>query len=371
MIELSIDGQKVKVGESSTILEAAQELDISIPTLCHSKFLSPYGACRVCLVEVSRAGRTELMTSCNNTVQKGMSVKTNTDRVLNARRIVVELLLSRCPDSEQILILAEQLGIKQTRFGRREKECILCGLCVRMCEERMGKSAISFANRGIAREIVPPFSEKTQICQTCGACVSVCPTDCMDLSETTVNKPKPLGSEFNSNLSSRSPIFIPFPQAVPNWPVIDKGHCVHLLNGTCGICEQVCEAEAIDYEQNDEKLDIDVGAVVVVPGFEEFLGQLKYDFGYSRYPDVVSSIQFERILSASGPFAGHVQRPSDGKEPKKIAFLQCVGSRDISCRNAYCSSVCCMYAIKEAVIAKEHLKDVDVTVFFMDMRAFG
>ena len=148
--------------------------------------------------------------------------------------------------------------------------------------------------------------------------------------------------------------------------------CLHCsICSECLQCASTCKAQAICHQQQDVIEQFDVGAVVVVPGFEEFLSQLKYDYGFSRYPDVVSSIQFERILSASGPFAGHVQRPSDAKVPKKIAFLQCVGSRDISCRNAYCSSVCCMYAIKEAVIAKEHLKDLDVTVFFMDMRAFG
>ena len=148
--------------------------------------------------------------------------------------------------------------------------------------------------------------------------------------------------------------------------------CLHCsICSECLQCVSVCKAEAICHQQQDTIEQIDVGSIVVVPGFEEFLAQLKYDFGYSRYPDVVSSIQFERILSASGPFAGHVKRLSDGKEPKKIAFLQCIGSRDISCRNAYCSSVCCMYAIKEAVITKEHLKDVDVTIFFMDLRAFG
>lgn len=148
--------------------------------------------------------------------------------------------------------------------------------------------------------------------------------------------------------------------------------CLHCsICSECLQCVSVCKAEAICHQQEDTIEQIDVGSIVVVPGFEEFLAQLKYDFGYSRYPDVVSSIQFERILSASGPFTGHVKRLSDGKEPKKIAFLQCIGSRDISCRNAYCSSVCCMYAIKEAVIAKEHLKDVDVTIFFMDLRAFG
>ncbi|MFH1615062.1 MAG: FAD-dependent oxidoreductase [Planctomycetota bacterium] len=139
----------------------------------------------------------------------------------------------------------------------------------------------------------------------------------------------------------------------------------------CMECVQACKAKAICHEQQDKVEQINVGAVIALPGFEEYAAQLKYDFGYSRYPDVVSSMQFERILSASGPFMGHVRRPSDGKEPRKIAFLQCVGSRDTDCRNGYCSSVCCMYAIKEAVIAKEHIKGVDVTIFFMDMRAFG
>ena len=139
----------------------------------------------------------------------------------------------------------------------------------------------------------------------------------------------------------------------------------------CMACVKVCKANAICHDQQDVLEDIHVGAILVMPGFEEFLSTLRYDLGYSRYEDVVSSIQFERILSASGPFAGHVQRLSDGKTPRSIAFLQCVGSRDVSCRNLYCSSVCCMYAIKEAVIAKEHVQGVDVTIFFMDIRAFG
>jgi len=154
--------------------------------------------------------------------------------------------------------------------------------------------------------------------------------------------------------------------------VEEAKRCLHCtVCSECLQCVVTCKAEAINHNQQDEIVDIDVGALVVVPGFKEFMAGLKYDFGYSRYPDVVSSFEFERILSASGPFTGHVQRLSDGEKPKKIAFLQCVGSRDISCRNGYCSSVCCMYAIKEAVIAKEHMGEVDVTIFFMDMRAFG
>lgn len=153
---------------------------------------------------------------------------------------------------------------------------------------------------------------------------------------------------------------------------LETSRCLNCaLCSECEACVRVCKAEAINHQASDVVENINIGSIIVVPGFEEFVAKLQYDYGYSRYDDVVSSMQFERILSASGPFDGHVQRLSDGKKPKKIAFLQCVGSRDSSCRNGYCSSVCCMYAIKEAVIAKEHMGDVDVTIFFMDMRAFG
>ena len=146
-------------------------------------------------------------------------------------------------------------------------------------------------------------------------------------------------------------------------------HCADCCE--CMACVEACRAQAVVHSDEDALESLDVGAVVVMPGFEEFVSRLQYDYGFRCHEDVVSSMQFERILSASGPFGGHVQRPSDRRTPKRIAFLQCVGSRDISCRNEYCSSVCCMYAIKEAVIAKEHMGEVDVTIFFMDIRAFG
>jgi heterodisulfide reductase subunit A-like polyferredoxin len=152
----------------------------------------------------------------------------------------------------------------------------------------------------------------------------------------------------------------------------EAARCLHCaICSECMECVKACKAEAILHDQKDRIEELDIGSIVVASGFDEFPARDRYDFGYARCPDVVSSIQFERILSASGPFGGHVQRPSDGKTPRRIAFLQCVGSRDTSCRNGYCSSVCCMYAIKEAVIAKEHMKGVDVTVFFMDMRTYG
>jgi heterodisulfide reductase subunit A-like polyferredoxin len=138
----------------------------------------------------------------------------------------------------------------------------------------------------------------------------------------------------------------------------------------CHLCETACQAGAIDYAQKEEQFELNVGAVVLAPGYELFDPHAKYDLGYGRFPNVITSLEFERILSASGPFSGHVRRPSDHTEPKRIAWLQCVGSRD--CERDYCSSVCCMYATKEAIIAKEHVgKDLQCDIFFMDMRAFG
>ena len=138
----------------------------------------------------------------------------------------------------------------------------------------------------------------------------------------------------------------------------------------CHICATACQANAIDYAQTAQTRELNVGAVVLAPGYEIFDARLKKDLGYGRFPNVLTSLEFERILSASGPYSGHVQRPFDQKEPKRIAFLQCVGSRDFE--HDYCSSVCCMYATKEAIIAKEHLGEgLQCDVFFMDLRAFS
>ncbi len=152
----------------------------------------------------------------------------------------------------------------------------------------------------------------------------------------------------------------------------EAGRCL-----ACGVCSEcyrcveACKPGAIDHALRETYSDVEVGAVILAPGFDEFDAARKYELGYSRFADVVTSIEFERILSASGPFGGHLQRPSDGKEPKRIAFLQCVGSRDVQVGNDYCSSVCCMYAIKEAVIAREHARGVQASIFYMDMRCYG
>jgi len=189
-------------------------------------------------------------------------------------------------------------------------------------------------------------------CTGCGVCAEKCPVEAVD--------------EFNEGLDVRSSIYVEYTQAVPLTYMIDRDKCIG-----CGTCQEVCKAGAIYYQDAEEDIVLNVGAIVLAPGFEEFNPSLKSEYGYGRYPNVVSSVEFERILSASGPYGGIILRPSDGDIPRRIAFIQCVGSRDVKVGNNYCSSACCMYAIKEAVIAKEHSPGVECTIFFMDIRSYG
>lgn len=372
VITLTIDGKKVQAEEGKTILEVATSAGIEIPTLCYHKALPPYGACRMCIVEIHEKGKSKIEASCTYPAQEGLVVLTCSEKVIKARKVVIELLLARCPDSEQIQNLAKKLEVSDTRFKKKNEDCTLCGLCVRMCAERMGSAAIGFMNRGFKREVGTPFGELSDVCQTCGACDFTCPTGKIKLEKVSKNKPMPILAEFDENLRSRPPIHILYPQAVPRVASIDKDHCVHYLKDKCGICEVICEAEAINYEQKEEIKNLQVGAIILTPGYEKFDAKIKGEYGYGRFKNVVTSLQFERILSASGPFQGHLTRLSDQTQPKKIAFIQCVGSRDPAHANEYCSSVCCTYAVKEAIIAKEHAKDgLDTTIFYMDMRTFG
>ncbi len=371
MIKLSVNNQPLEVEEGTRLLSALEKTGVKVPTLCHHKALTPYGACRLCVVEVHAPERApSLQAACSYPALDGISVFTDTDRVRRARRITAELLLARCPDSEVIKRIAGELGIKETRFKKKNGDCVYCGLCVRMCQERMGRSAVGFSGRGPRKKLEPPFGKHNEMCWTCGACDFICPVGKKVLVLTSKNAPIPILNEYNFNLDARPAVSILYPQAVPNKPMIDKEVCLHLNHEVCGICEAVCEAKAIDYKKEDEQITLEVGAVVVSPGYEPFDARVKDELGYGRFPNVLSSLEFERILSASGPFSGKVLRPVDRTAPGRIAFIQCVGSRDHE--RDYCSSVCCMYATKEAIIAKEHAGEgLQCDIFFMDIRAFG
>lgn len=372
MITLEIDGKAVEIEEGSTILKAAEKLDIYIPTLCYNTALSPYGSCRLCLVEVKQEdGSSSMQTSCTYPVLPGLVVQTDTEKVKKTRKIMIELLLAMCPDSEEIQNLAKEMGVEKVRIKPKEKDCILCGLCVRMCQERMGRSALNFVGRGQRKELTSPFGKPNVVCQACGACDFICPTKKIILPEVSKTEPEPIPDEFNVGLASKPAVNLLYPQAVPNIPAIDKEYCVHMLTGECNICEAVCEAEAIDFDQKEEKEIMNAGAVLLTPGVGLFDANLKKEYGYDRYDNVITGIQLERILSSSGPTVGEVWRPSDFKPPRKIAFIQCVGSRDSACGNEYCSSVCCMYSIKQAIIAKEHDPRIEPTIFYIDIRSFG
>lgn len=177
MVKLTINGREVQAEEEATILEAARENNIYIPSLCFHEEVTPYGACRLCLVDIIKNGRERLVTSCLYPVEEGLIVKTGSERVMASRRVIMELLLARCPDSEVIRDLARQLGIDETPFGLEDhKKCILCALCTRTCEEIVGVSAISLVNRGVNREMATPFYEPSDACIGCGSCAYVCPT---------------------------------------------------------------------------------------------------------------------------------------------------------------------------------------------------
>ena len=182
MVSLTIDGKRVEVEAGTTVLAAAEKLGIRIPTLCHHKALAPYGACRLCLVELE-GPRPVLQASCIYPAQQDLVVQTASERVLRTRRMMLELLLARCSEIEPIQALAREMGVEETRFPQQQEDCILCGLCVRACEEISKRHAISFAHRGGKRAIQTPFLEMAEVCVGCKACSFVCPTGVIEIDE--------------------------------------------------------------------------------------------------------------------------------------------------------------------------------------------
>jgi len=371
MVTLKINNENIEVEEGITLLSAIESIGINVPTLCYHKALTPYGACRLCVVEVQLPGKvSSLESSCSYPALNGINVFTDTERITRARKVVAELLLARCPDSETIQMIAAEYGVKEPRIKKKNEDCILCGLCVHMCEQRMGRSAIGFTGRGPGKKLETPFGEYNEMCWTCGACNFICPVGKKVQTFTSDRLPIPIPDSFNIGLSDRASVYVLYPQAIPNKPMIDKNYCLQLNYDVCGICEEVCEAKAIDFEQKEQTSELNVGAIVLSPGYNQFNTELKPDYGYGKYRNVITALEFERILSASGPYQGKILRPFDKTVPEKIAWIQCVGSRDNE--RDYCSAVCCMYATKEAIIAKEHEGEkLQCDIFYMDMRAFS
>jgi heterodisulfide reductase subunit A len=373
MATLIIDGQEVHAEEGQTVLEVARANGIEIPTLCHHPLLEPYGACRLCLVEVVAGGRLGLQTSCTYPAEDGLEVLTRSSSVTEARKMVLGMLLSRTPSVEAIQDLARRYGITEPPYptDTPEERCVLCGLCVRTCAEMVRAHVLNFSERGIERRVGPPFLEKTRQCIGCGACTIVCPTGAVEivLEEAAVYEEKPLGPT--------SAVYVPSLQAVPRVPVIDADVCIRFrqkdrtegeIADACGACQMLCEADAINFDQEDEVIELDVGAIVVATGFEMWDPTQLSQYGYGGSPHIITGLEFERLSNAGGPTGGEIVL-SDGRKPERVAIIHCVGSRDENAHR-YCSRICCMYSLKQAHLVRDKT-GADVYEFYMDMRAFG
>jgi heterodisulfide reductase subunit A len=197
-----------------------------------------------------------------------------------------------------------------------------------------------------------------KLCTGCGLCTTKCPV-------------KKIPSEFNEGLGKRTAIYVPFPQAVPNKPVIDRVNCTYYIRGKCKVCEIVCPTKAIRFDQEDTIVEAEVGAIVLATGFNVKQPDFFPEYGYGKYPDVITGLAFERLASASGPTLGEIRRPSDGKIPEKIVFIACAGSRDPAKGIPYCSKICCMYVAKHAMLYQHKVHGGKSYVFYMDIRAGG
>ena len=195
-------------------------------------------------------------------------------------------------------------------------------------------------------------------CTGCGDCITKCPA-------------KKISSEFDCGLGKRTAIYTPFAQSVPNMPVIDTASCIYFKNGKCKMCQKSCQLNAINFEMQDEFIDLEIGAIVVATGFQIQNTAVYGEYGYGKFPDVITGLQFERLASASGPTAGKILRPSDGKEPQNVVFIQCAGSRDPSKGVRYCSKICCMYTAKHAMLYAHKVHGGKTHIFYMDIRAAG
>jgi heterodisulfide reductase subunit A len=373
MITLTIDGQTIQAEEGLSILEVCRKNSIEVPTLCYHPVLEAYGACRLCTVEVVRKGWSSLQAACTHPAWDGLEVKTNSEPVREARRVILGLMLSRTPNVPKIQELALKYGVTEPPYPveNPDEKCILCGLCVRACNDMVKAHVLNFSEHGVKRVVGPPFMEKTRECIGCGACTIVCPTGAIEivLEQAGVYAAKPLGPT--------SAIYVPSLQAVPRVPVIDTDSCIRFrqndrtfgaIDDACGVCQKVCEVGAIDFTQQDEIVELDVGTVIVATGFEMWDATKLSQYSYGRSPNIITGLEFERLSNAAGMTGGEIVL-ADGRKPERVAVIHCVGSRDHNAHE-YCSRICCMYSLKQAHLVKDKT-GAEVYEFYMDMRSFG
>jgi heterodisulfide reductase subunit A len=201
-----------------------------------------------------------------------------------------------------------------------------------------------------------PRYVKEDVCNACGDCLAKCPGKVPD--------------EFDMNLRTRKAIYLYFAQGIPAVMTIDPDHCLYLTKGRCGVCQKTCQIGAIDFEQTEEIVSLDVGAIIVATGLEVFDPSPLTQYGYKRIANVITGLEYERLINATGPTQGHLHRPSDGRLAQRVAYIQCVGSRDLRYCD-YCSAVCCMYSIKDAMLAREHDPKAESYIFHIDFRNVG
>ncbi|WP_320173173.1 CoB--CoM heterodisulfide reductase iron-sulfur subunit A family protein [Maridesulfovibrio sp.] len=279
-----------------------------------------------------------------------------------------------CADGGLEVILVEKTSSIGGKMAKLDKtfptvDCSSCILGPRMVDVAQHPNITLYACSEIeeVNGYVGNFSVKVkrkatyvdwEKCTGCGICMEKCPS-------------KKADNPFDEELGKTTAINIPFPQAIPKKAVIDPNFCIKIKRDKCGVCAKVCPSEAIVYDQVDEFVVEEVGAVIAATGFDLVDWTVYGEYGGGQYPDVITSLQYERMLSASGPTEGHIKRPSDGKEPKNVVFIQCVGSRDKSIGRPYCSGFCCMYTAKQAILTKDHCPDSQSYVFYMDIRSPG
>jgi bidirectional [NiFe] hydrogenase diaphorase subunit len=302
---LTINGREVQVKDGRNLLEVLLEMGIDIPTLCYHPAVTSYGGCRLCIVEIKRRERTQIVAACTYPVEDGLEVLTHSPRVLQVRKQMMGLHYSRCPNVPVIQQMAAAMGMDEPPFPTEnpDEDCILCGLCVRVCDEVVGAKVLGFVSRGVTRLVSPPFGEASDQCVRCGACALVCPTGAIqiEVKERTLSHEQL--TQLQGSISRRT--------VVPDIPYLDPTTCIHFKTNECKLCERVCEAKAIVHDMGPEEVDLDIGAIVIADS-QQAVGELLSDDGvYHLLGDPLEvSAATAKVMSDVAAYRERLEVPS-------------------------------------------------------------